>query len=143
MQLLKVAVFGSLSFFFLMIRRPPRSTLFPYTTLFRSRTVRCEEQEEDVFVAIHDLREPRQGRPESGNDRDGRLGDGLCVVDQADGMSICIEAFPEKFAYGIDLPHEYVLPRVARETDEIEIDRALAAGFQRRQLALQELRLKI
>src|SRR2546426_7739426 len=28
-----------LVFFFLMIRRPPRSTLFPYTTLFRSR--RC------------------------------------------------------------------------------------------------------
>src|SRR5215475_15436621 len=27
-------------FFFLMIRRPPRSTLFPYTTLFRSRPER-------------------------------------------------------------------------------------------------------
>src|SRR3970282_2456068 len=27
---------GSRCFFFLMIRRPPRSTLFPYTTLFRS-----------------------------------------------------------------------------------------------------------
>src|SRR6267143_5985109 len=27
-------------FFFLMIRRPPRSTLFPYTTLFRSRAGR-------------------------------------------------------------------------------------------------------
>src|SRR3712207_6899882 len=27
-------------FFFLMIRRPPRSTLFPYTTLFRSRAPR-------------------------------------------------------------------------------------------------------
>src|SRR5690554_7248865 len=27
----------SSSFFFLMIRRPPRSTLFPYTTLFRSK----------------------------------------------------------------------------------------------------------
>src|SRR3989442_11640530 len=26
-------------FFFLMIRRPPRSTLFPYTTLFRSHIV--------------------------------------------------------------------------------------------------------
>src|SRR3990170_7194935 len=26
--------------FFLMIRRPPRSTLFPYTTLFRSRTAK-------------------------------------------------------------------------------------------------------
>src|SRR5256885_5631444 len=29
-------------FFFLMIRRPPRSTLFPYTTLFRSRILRHE-----------------------------------------------------------------------------------------------------
>src|SRR6266511_4816566 len=29
----------SYSFFFLMIRRPPRSTLFPYTTLFRSPRV--------------------------------------------------------------------------------------------------------
>src|SRR5216683_6022771 len=29
------------SFFFLMIRRPPRSTLFPYTTLFRSHPRRA------------------------------------------------------------------------------------------------------
>src|SRR2546425_7594047 len=29
-----------LFFFFLMIRRPPRSTLFPYTTLFRSPSTR-------------------------------------------------------------------------------------------------------
>src|SRR2546427_10222294 len=29
-----------LNFFFLMIRRPPRSTLFPYTTLFRSMGLR-------------------------------------------------------------------------------------------------------
>src|SRR2546429_4539080 len=28
-------------FFFLMIRRPPRSTLFPYTTLFRSLVARA------------------------------------------------------------------------------------------------------
>src|SRR3989475_8636744 len=32
-----------LFFFFLMIRPPPRSTLFPYTTLFRSRPMRCQE----------------------------------------------------------------------------------------------------
>src|SRR3712207_7650923 len=32
-------------FFFLMIRRPPRSTLFPYTTLFRSRAL-------EVLVAL-------------------------------------------------------------------------------------------
>src|SRR6201993_5488336 len=30
--------------FFLMIRRPPRSTLFPYTTLFRSCPVRSTER---------------------------------------------------------------------------------------------------
>src|SRR6266581_2503082 len=30
----EIRIFG---FFFLMIRRPPRSTLFPYTTLFRSQ----------------------------------------------------------------------------------------------------------
>src|SRR5258706_14280951 len=30
----------AIRFFFLMIRRPPRSTLFPYTTLFRSRRCR-------------------------------------------------------------------------------------------------------
>src|SRR3712207_8287383 len=30
-------------FFFLMIRRPPRSTLFPYTTLFRSAPWNCSD----------------------------------------------------------------------------------------------------
>src|SRR5256885_12023104 len=32
---------GHVVFFFLMIRRPPRSTLFPYTTLFRSGPLIC------------------------------------------------------------------------------------------------------
>src|SRR5690348_18312567 len=32
-----------ISFVFLMIRRPPRSTLFPYTTLFRSRNLAIAE----------------------------------------------------------------------------------------------------
>src|SRR5256885_16392645 len=35
--LLSLLDYEALIFFFLMIRRPPRSTLFPYTTLFRSR----------------------------------------------------------------------------------------------------------
>src|SRR3712207_8870560 len=35
-----------LFFFFLMIRRPPRSTLFPYTTLFRSRGQRARRRPE-------------------------------------------------------------------------------------------------
>src|SRR5690348_18268723 len=33
---MKLARYIFIQFFFLMIRRPPRSTLFPYTTLFRS-----------------------------------------------------------------------------------------------------------
>src|SRR2546429_5988946 len=36
------------SFFFLMIRRPPRSTLFPYTTLFRSEHDEAEGRERRV-----------------------------------------------------------------------------------------------
>src|SRR3712207_7005469 len=41
-MMLQVSSLSSLSiiFFFLMIRRPPRSTLFPYTTLFRSSCLR-------------------------------------------------------------------------------------------------------
>src|SRR2546429_7952684 len=37
-----------LFFFFLMIRRPPRSTLFPYTTLFRSF---CSAQAARILAA--------------------------------------------------------------------------------------------
>src|ERR1022692_1573934 len=38
--------------FFLMIRRPPRSTLFPYTTLFRSGDLLVLEERLDGLVAI-------------------------------------------------------------------------------------------
>src|SRR5258708_19030573 len=44
-----------------MIRRPPRSTLFPYTTLFRSRrhrVGRCQEQE-----GRHHQEPPQRRRP--------------------------------------------------------------------------------
>src|SRR5947209_14561793 len=40
-------------FFFLMIRRPPRSTLFPYTTLFRS--VHVKWTGEDFFLVEQDV----------------------------------------------------------------------------------------
>src|SRR5258708_21895788 len=40
-------------FFFLMIRRPPRSTLFPYTTLFRSRVIGADLHEAAVEVQLH------------------------------------------------------------------------------------------
>src|SRR3712207_418690 len=48
-------------FFFLMIRRPPRSTLFPYTTLFRSSGVRFFEQAhiKDVAAYLRLVANPR------------------------------------------------------------------------------------
>src|SRR3712207_8621004 len=50
-------------FFFLMIRRPPRSTLFPYTTLFRSSIrVRSTDQgnltyEEQFTITVNNVNE--------------------------------------------------------------------------------------
>src|SRR5438309_12119218 len=64
-------------FFFLMFRRPPRSTLFPYTTLFRSdraarrdrpaRRARLDEARRRLLRA-EDVR-PRQRRLPPGGDR--------------------------------------------------------------------------
>src|SRR2546426_4958358 len=41
-------------FFFLMIRRPPRSTLFPYTTLFRSLEIWIESDPKARTLTISD-----------------------------------------------------------------------------------------
>src|SRR2546429_8714834 len=63
-------------FFFLMIRRPPRSTLFPYTTLFRSaerrqgaggqrsaeRVDKCTPLHASNCAAIRGMTSPRSGR---------------------------------------------------------------------------------
>src|SRR2546430_8363926 len=50
-----------------MIRRPPRSTLFPYTTLFRSQS--------DPLVHVSSL-PAHQGPPDGARDRQRRGGDG-------------------------------------------------------------------
>src|SRR2546428_10315895 len=42
-------------FFFLMIRRPPRSTLFPYTTLFRSWSETYDREMGDVFAVEDEI----------------------------------------------------------------------------------------
>src|SRR3989475_9597467 len=51
---------GPLIFFFLMIRRPPRSTLFPYTTLFRSAATGhgVEHAADDAVVTGHGVEHP-------------------------------------------------------------------------------------
>src|ERR1043165_10227029 len=48
-----------LLFFFLMIRRPPRSTLFPYTTLFRSTRPSCRRS-----ICVEPVRHDRARRSE-------------------------------------------------------------------------------
>src|SRR3712207_9561036 len=57
-------------FFFLMIRRPPRSTLFPYTTLFRSagEALRVLSR-----LGAKEERGGRGGRDRRGRDRLGRV----------------------------------------------------------------------
>src|SRR5260370_35388250 len=61
-------------FFFLMIRRPPRSTLFPYPTLFRSRSRRRSLRAPHRLILA-----PARGvdgqppHPHGGNDRQPRL----------------------------------------------------------------------
>src|SRR3712207_8647973 len=57
--------------FFLMIRRPPRSTLFPYTTLFRSHED-VDDREELGPRALEDevgVRDARGGERRHGEDR--------------------------------------------------------------------------
>src|SRR5438270_6299269 len=66
-----------LLFFFLMLRRPPRSTLFPYTTLFRSRRRRLHQRHDSAALgAIRasphrpEDRDARQDGPRGGLRRD-------------------------------------------------------------------------
>src|SRR5256885_14699608 len=67
-----------LFFFFLMIRRPPRSTLFPYTTLFRSPTQRCGREPPEVRVASR-----AQGRSPERDRKSTRLNSSHLVISYA------------------------------------------------------------
>src|SRR5947199_2888752 len=61
-------------FFFLMIRRPPRSTLFPYTTLYRSRPHR---RRRDHLVP------PRQRHPHGRDRKSTRLNSSYLGISYA------------------------------------------------------------
>src|SRR5207248_9791349 len=71
--------------FFLMLRRPPRSTLFPYTTLFRSD---CTREDDGQSVLVGCWKEPQRflGCGDDGVDRFA-----LRMV----GGSDCIQGFAE------------------------------------------------
>src|SRR3712207_7066161 len=71
----------SILFFFLMIRRPPRSTLFPYTTLFRSARALVLERDGHALVEERQL---LQARLEGAVVVDRRLGEDLRVGVEPD-----------------------------------------------------------
>src|SRR2546430_8949170 len=57
-----------------MIRRPPRSTLFPYTTLFRSDERRAQDSRKPQLAddrAVHVVRPEERREHVAGSDRDG------------------------------------------------------------------------
>src|SRR5688572_32049170 len=57
-------------FFFLSLRRPPRSTLFPYTTLFRSHVSACMQETSAVLAERSVMRValgPRRPSPSAGD----------------------------------------------------------------------------
>src|SRR2546427_9241685 len=98
----------TLFFFFLMIRRPPRSTLFPYTTLFRSSVAARRDANDREACAV---------------DRDG-LTDGAGIPPEAPrpvpiadddrrrtadrGVLAAVEGPSDR---GVDAEHTEVIPR--------------------------------
>src|SRR2546426_2112285 len=70
-----------------MIRRPPRSTLFPYTTLFRSPAIACDrgrrgDERELIGLAVADLQVVRGATFRAGGhvDRDDKIASTQHVV---------------------------------------------------------------
>src|SRR5256885_17165838 len=74
-----------LFFFFLMIRRPPRSTLFPYTTLFRSGDFHLlADEAAEVSLAPQRTIQARRGDLEPAVDRKStRLNSSHLVISYA------------------------------------------------------------
>src|SRR3989441_11489028 len=110
---------GFFSFFFLMIRRPPRSTLFPYTTLFRSRILLDDGL---VSLGVTRIVAPRV---------EGRVVDGGTLTSHK----------------GMNLPGLHVSAPALTEKDREDAEHAAAAGaeylglsFVRRAEDLGELR---
>src|SRR2546430_11576516 len=90
---------SSLFFFFLMIRRPPRSTLFPYTTLFRSSRCasllrqRGQKQRSDREHGAHRSRRQRSGS--------GRMGERHRTAIGQDRKSTRLNSSHSQISYAV------------------------------------------
>src|SRR3712207_8792789 len=74
-----------------MIRRPPRSTLFPYTTLFRSQPV-GEARERDREGDEDERRREVRGEVEGGSRLELRLAEGLDRADEGHERRVLLQA---------------------------------------------------
>src|SRR5438874_13800453 len=82
--------YAAFSFFFSMIRPPPRSTLFPYTTLFRSVDDRVVERQRD----LHHRQDGRDA------DAGQRAGD-ACVFVAPDRKSTRLNSSHVEISYAV------------------------------------------
>src|SRR5699024_11715070 len=84
-----------------MIPRPPISTLFPYTTLFRSRVVEVETDSEAIVVYTHN----KAQESETGKDRSLDVHTGLTLETQqlpdADRKSIRLNSSHVSISYAV------------------------------------------
>src|SRR3712207_9484344 len=106
-------------FFFLMIRRPPRSTLFPYTTLFRSSVVLKKEAE---ILEIQKNIRSRVEKEMGDTQREFILREQMKAIQQElgerDDRSSEIEEYREKIEKA-GMPEE-VEERAYKELDRLE-----------------------
>src|SRR3712207_8780851 len=87
-----------------MIRRPPRSTLFPYTTLFRSRDSRCAAEVLHPVRAVA-VREHVEG---------------IAVEGEPDLDLVRTACHPARRQVAILLVHERAQPRSEEHTSELQ-----------------------
>src|SRR3712207_8506563 len=95
------------TFFFLMIRRPPRSTLFPYTTLFRSRVVVLLGDDPQVHQA--------EGR---GTDVPGLTRQGEALLEDGGGLRQVVEERSEEHTSELQ-SRQYLVCRLLLEKKKI------------------------
>src|SRR5438445_5265255 len=88
----------SIPFFFLMLRRPPRSTLFPYTTLFRSDRFVRDDRTDPVPLVLPQALGPQLDRKST------RLNSSHANISYA---VFCLKKKKRHFASYFSLPSLY------------------------------------
>src|SRR2546430_3206983 len=84
-----------------MIRRPPRSTLFPYTTLFRSRSLQPRKQPSTVKPAKP--AEPSKSTPQSAAEVQVRIQapGGVDLLEERDRKSTRLNSSHSQISYAV------------------------------------------